>query len=406
MSRDDYSRAATGPLVGVRVVDLTINVLGPLATQILGDMGADVIKVEPPGGDPMRRLGPGTDKNMASHFMSLNRNKRSVELDLKRPAAQAALKALIDGADVLALSMRADAARRLGLDYDSLAASNPRLIYAAATGYAAHGPYRDRPAYDDVIQGESGFAGLNAAAGGGAARYAPMALADKYCGTQLASAVAMALYARERTGRGQAARLPMLETMTAFNIADHFWHAAFDRPGDGAGFPRVLSQHRRPYPATDGHIALMAVTDAQWRRLFAALEAPELADDPRFADMAGRVEHVDALYGFVADRIAEKSVAHWRAAFDAADVPNAAMASLDDIFADDYLRETGFFQTLSHPEMGATLQSAPPIAFEDTPANIHRPQPLLGADSEAVLTEAGLDAAAIAAALDRGSETD
>lgn len=398
MTRDDYAAAATGPLKGVAVVDLTVNVLGPLATQILGDMGAEVVKVEPPGGDGMRRLGPGDDRAMAAHFMALNRNKRSIELDLKRPAARDALKALIARADVLVLSMRASAAARLGLDYASLAAEHPRLVYAAATGYAQHGPYRDRPAYDDVIQGESGMAGLIAAANG-EARYAPMAIADKFCGTQLASAIGMALFARERTGRGQEVRLPMLETMTAFNIADHFWAAAYDAPGARPGFPRMFSPQRRPYPTRDGHISLMAVTDAQWDRLFEALGLRDMARDPRFESLDGRIRHVDELYGRVAGRIAEETTGHWRAALDAADVPNAAMASLDDIFASDYLHDTGFFRRMAHPTAGPTLQATPPIAFSRTPPGIHRAQPELGADGRDILAEAGLDPAAIAAAL-------
>ncbi len=398
MSDGDFSGVATGPLAGVRVIDLTINVLGPLSTQILGDMGADVIKVEPPGGDPMRRLGPGQDITMAAHFMAMNRTKRSIELDLKRPAALAALQALIHGADVLVLSMRASAVERLGLDYPSLAAANPRLIYAAATGYAKDGPNRDRPAYDDVIQGESGLAGMIGQANG-EPRYAPMAIADKFCGTQLASAIGMALYARERSGQGQEIHLPMLETMTAFNIADHFWEATFDRPDAEVGYPRMFTSHRRPYPTRDGHISLMAVTDAQWRRLYVAIGRPELADDPRFADLDGRIANVDALYGVLADQVAQNTTAHWRQALDAADIPNAAMATLQDVFRSDYLNDTGFFQHMVHPSAGPILQMRPPIAFGATPANIHRPQPTLGADGPDVLKEAGLDPAAIADAL-------
>lgn len=398
MRKDDYSGEATGPLAGVRVVDLTINVLGPLSTQILGDMGADVLKVEPPGGDPMRRLGPGHEREMAAHFMALNRNKRSIELDLKRPPALAALKTLIARADVLVLSMRASAVERLGLDYPSLAAANPRLIYAAATGYAEHGPHRDRPAYDDVIQGESGLAGMIARANG-EARYAPMAIVDKYCGTQLASAIAMALYARERTGEGQAVHLPMLETMVAFNVADQFWEATFGDPTAEVGFPRMFTPHRRPYPTLDGHICLLAVTDAQWRRLFAAIGRADLADDPRFAGLAGRTTHIDALYGLLAARLAEETTAHWRAALDAADVPNAAMATLEETFRSAYLAETGFFRRLDHPTVGPTLQTAPPIAFGRTPAGFHRPQPERGQHGAEALREAGLDAEAIRDAL-------
>jgi crotonobetainyl-CoA:carnitine CoA-transferase CaiB-like acyl-CoA transferase len=393
-----FEGQATGPLQGVKVVDLTINVLGPLATQILGDMGADVIKVEPPGGEPMRKLGPGHEMDMGAHFMALNRNKRSIELDLKQPVALDALKAVIATADVLVLSMRASAVVRLGLDYPSLAAANPKLVYASATGYAQHGPYRDRPAYDDVIQGESGLAGMIQQANG-EARYAPMAMADKFCGTQLASAIGMALFARERSGRGQEVHVPMLEVMTAFNIVDHFWEATFDKPGAKVGFPRMFTPHRRPYPTLDGYISLLAITDAQWRRLFAAIGKPELADDERFAKLEGRTANINTLYGLLADALAMETTDHWRDALDAADIPNAAMASLEDVFESPYFRETGFFQHMEHPDAGAILQMRPPIAFGGTPANLHRPQPARGADAEDILTEVGLSADAIQAAL-------
>jgi crotonobetainyl-CoA:carnitine CoA-transferase CaiB-like acyl-CoA transferase len=394
---DDYTKPATGPLKGVKVIDLTINVLGPLCTQILGDMGAEVIKVEPPGGDPMRKLGPGHEHAMAAHFMAMNRNKRSLELDLKRPAAASALKSLIGTADVLVHSMRTAAAERLGLDYAGLSASNPRLIYAAAGGYAQSGPWKDRPAYDDVIQGQSGLAGMIEQANG-EARYAPMAIADKFCGTQLASHIGMALFARSNTGQGQMVHMPMLETMTAFNVVDHLWLANFDRADEGVGFPRMFTPHRRPYPTQDGHISLLAITNAQWRRLFAALGKPELADDERFAELEGRTVNIDALYSILGARIAEESTAYWQAAFDAADIANAPMASLESLFEDPYLRETGFFQLMAHPDIGPTLQMRPPPDFSDTPANIHRPQPLLNADGRAVLEAAGLDETAIAAA--------
>jgi crotonobetainyl-CoA:carnitine CoA-transferase CaiB-like acyl-CoA transferase len=395
---DDYTREATGPLKGVKVIDLTINVLGPLATQILGDMGADVIKVEPPGGDPMRRLGPGHEMNMAAHFMAMNRNKRSIELDLKRPQALVSLKKLIKTADVLVLSMRASAVDRLGLSYESLAAENPRLIYASATGYARHGPDKDRPAYDDVIQGESGMAGMIASANG-EARFTPMAIADKFCGTQLASAIGMALFAREKTGQGQEVHLPMLETMTAFNIADHFWEKALDRPGGKPGFPRMFTPHRRPYATTDGHICLLAVTNEQWARMLPALGLNEAAQDPRFKTLEGRTENINELLSLVAGQLATDTTKHWRAVLDSVDIPNGTMATLDGLFEDAYLNETGFFRRLEHPTAGPTLTSAPPIAFFKTPPNIHRPQPALGADGHNVLKEVGMSALEIDEAL-------
>ena len=397
---DDYTKPATGPLKGVTVVDLTINVLGPVCTQILGDMGADVIKVEPPGGDPMRKLGPGHEQSMAAHFMAMNRNKRSIELDLKRPEALAALKAVIAKADVLVHSMRAAAVERLGLSFDTLSNLNSRLIYAAAGGYAQSGPWKDRPAYDDVIQGQSGLAGMIAQANG-EARYAPMAIADKYCGTQLASHIGMALFARSNTGKGQMLHLPMLETMTAFNIVDHLWLANFDRAREGVGFPRMFTPHRRPYPTKDGHVSLLAITDAEWRRLFGALGKPELAHDARFANLEGRTVNIDTLYGILGDRIAEEKTAYWQEKFDAADIANAPMATLQGLFEDAYLTDSGFFQPMAHPDVGPTLQMWPTADFSDTPANIHRPQPTLGKDGRDVLSEAGLDEGAITAAFGR-----
>src|SRR5271166_5959193 len=221
----------SGPLAGVRVVDLTSAVSGPVATQILGDMGADVIKVEPPQGDPIRPLGPSRHPRMGAYFLNINRNKKSVVLDLKQPAPCEALLKLVETADVFVHNMRLGAAERLGVDYPTLAGRNPRIVYAAATGFQKDGAHRDRPSFDDVIQGESGLAALNG--GVGAPRYVPMAVCDKICGYVLASAVSMALFHRERTGEGQEVHVPMLETMVAFNLVDHLWHGVLAEPEKG-----------------------------------------------------------------------------------------------------------------------------------------------------------------------------
>jgi len=245
----------SGPLEGIRAVDLTSAVLGPVATQILGDMGADVIKVEPPQGDPIRPLGPSRHPGMGAYFLNINRNKRSVALDLKRPTARDALLKLVETADVFIHNMRLGAAERLGVDYNTLAARNPRLVYAAATGFRKEGVHRDRPSFDDVIQGESGLAALNGGVGG-EPRYVPMAVCDKICGYVLASAIGMALFHRERTGEGQEIHVPMLETMVAFNLVDHLWHGVLAEPEKGLGYPRMLTPHRRPFPTKDGHICI------------------------------------------------------------------------------------------------------------------------------------------------------
>ena len=378
----------TGPLAGVKVVDLTINVLGPAATQILGDMGAEVIKVESPAGDPMRQLGPAPHPGMAPHLMNFNRNKRSVVLDLKHPLALEALLRLIETADVFVHTMRFKAAERLGIGYPALRERNSRLIYASATGYRKDGPKRDRPAFDDVIQGESGLAAMIGRANG-EPRYVPMALADKFCGHVLASAIGMALFHRERSGRGQQVHVPMYETMVSFNLADHLWEGTFDAPERGLGYPRMFTPARRPLEASDGYICLLAVNDAQWRRLFAAIGRSELIEDPRFSTIAGRIEHVDAVYALVGEAIKARTVAEWRERLDAADVPNGPMNDLADLFDDPYLRQTGFFHTYTHPEAGKIVAMGIPVDFSASPGNIRRPPPVLGQHTREVLSAVG-----------------
>ena len=391
-----------GPLAGIRVIDITINVLGPVSTQILGDMGADIIKVETPQGDPMRQLGPSNAPGMAAMFMGLNRNKRSVTLDLKKPAGLEALMRLIETADVFVHSVRPATAAKLGVSYAAVSARNPRIVYAFAPGYRPGSSESERPAFDDVIQGESGIVAMIDRANG-EPRYVPMAIADKFCGHTLASSIGMALFSRERTGEGQEVHVPMLDTMLSFNLMEHLWTDFVD-PSDGEpGYARMFSPHRRPFATKDGHVCLLAVTNDQWRRMFGAMDRPELIEDPRFCSLAKRAENINALYSLVADDFRQRPSAEWHDRLTAAGIPNGPVNKLSDLSDYPYLKETGFFQRYDHPVAGPSVMTAIPVEFTKSPGSVRMPPPTLGEHNEAVLGELGLDRDTIAEA--SGAET-
>jgi crotonobetainyl-CoA:carnitine CoA-transferase CaiB-like acyl-CoA transferase len=393
----DENGNGDGPLAGVRVIDLTAVVLGPYATQMLGDMGADVIKVETPAGDPTRFIGPSRTPAMGAYFAMLNRNKRSVVLDLKRPAGHRALMRLIDGADVLVHNMRLAAAERLGIGYEAVSARNPRLIHACATGFRRDGKRRDAPAFDDLIQAMSGTAALNAGPDG-APRYVPTVLADKLAGHMLAAMIGMALFRRERTGRGQAVHVPMLETMLSFLLVEHLQGAVLREPARGLGYDRMLTPHRRPYATKDGFISVICLTDLQWSRVFAAMGQPSLIEDARFGSVQARADNIDALYATLTDGMAARTTAEWLAILAPLDIPCGPAATLADLVEDDYLRETNFFQNADHPVEGAVAFTAIAPQFSESPPSIRRLWPTLGQHTEEVLREIGCSATEIAAA--------
>jgi len=377
----------SGPLTGVRVVDLTTQVLGPLASQMLGDMGADVIKVEMRDGDPIRRQGgPSKHAEMSSLFLMLNRNKRSIRLDLKLPQSRTVLSRLIASADVFMHNMRPKAAEKLQITYADVVKSNPDVVYASASGFGAAGRLKDRPAFDDIIQGASGIAALNADADG-QPRYLPMLMVDKLVGVYFALAVSMALFARERTGKGQQVHVPMFESMVSFNMVEHLWGGVFGTPEAGLGYGRLFA--RRPFATSDGHVCIMASTDRQWQRVFGLFDLSQLASDERFVTRAQRTKNIEVLYEIVAEKIRGRPTGEWLVLLEEADVPSGPVKNLRDIWDDDYLNEISFFKKFEHPTQGDLYLTDIPFFFSTTPGSIRRETPHLGQHTEEILGEIG-----------------
>ena len=379
----------TGPLAGTRVIDITTIILGPYATQLLGDLGADVIKIEAPGaGDPIRHTGPKRNPGMGAIFLNVNRNKRSVVLDLKQEGAKQVLRRLIPTADVFFHNMRPQAIARLGFDYGGVRELRPDIVYCGAYGYSEKGPYGDKPAYDDLIQGASGLAVLEAGADG-APRYTPTILVDKLVGLMASQAMLAALFHRARTGEGQYVEVPMFETMAAFMLAEHIYGRAFDPPIGGTGYARVISPHRKPARAKDGDICILPYTEGQWLAFFDISGRPELAVDTRFKDYASRSSNINDLYAIMGEVIAGKSIAEWAALCDDAQFPWAPVNSLDDLFEDEHLRAVDFFHRSRHPSEGETVLTGPPVRYSATPASIHRHAPRYREQGVEVLRELG-----------------
>lgn len=377
-----------GALEGIRVIDISTFVLGPVATQMLGDMGADVVKVEAPEGDPTRGIGQMRSPGMGSFFLNLNRNKRSVVLDLKQPSGRATLRSLIAGADVVVHNMRSGAAERIGIDYVNLSSLNPRLVHATAQGFGKGGRYFDRPAYDDVIQGLSGVTGLNQRMSGQSG-YTPMLLADKLCGVYLYSAIMTALLHRERTGAGQEVQLPMFETMVGFNLLEHMAdHVFVPAPGQTAasiGYGRVFSEVHRPLMTRDRPLCIIANTDAQWHRLFELIGRSDLRTDERFATIGKRMKNVAQLYELVESALKAKTRDAWLDDFAAADIPAGPANELEDVRTDMHLADTGYFQVFKHESEGQLLMPRNAMHLSSTPSSIHRGPPLLGQHTEEIL---------------------
>jgi crotonobetainyl-CoA:carnitine CoA-transferase CaiB-like acyl-CoA transferase len=395
----------TGPLAGVRVVEITSVVLGPWAAQILGDLGADVIKIEPPAGDTTRNIGPARNTGMGSMFLGANRNKRSVVLDLKQPAGQAAALKLAAGADVFLHNLRPAAAQRLGLGYEAVRAANPTIIYCGTYGYRAEGPYADYPAYDDIIQAKSSVPVLHNMAQG-VPNYMPSVVADKTTSLAVVYAINAALFHRERSGQGQAVEVPMFEAMVAFMMPEHLFGQSFEPPLTNAGYVRVLSPHRKPQATKDGFIAVLPHTDAHWRYFLGVAGHQAVLDDERFTDVAKRTQFIDDLYEQLADIIAERTTAEWLALLDPEILPFTALNTPDELIDDPQLAATGFWQQVDHPSEGRLRIPDQPIGFSESPDGYRRHAPRLGEQSIEVLREAGLDDGEIDALLSQGITID
>lgn len=370
-----------GPMTGVRVVDMTTIAMGPFATQILGDMGADVLKVEPPSGDIFRFTAPSRNEGMSAVFLNLNRNKFSITLDAKRPNDLARLIDLIEDADVFVSNVRPDALKRLGLDAETLLSLNPRLIHCAAVGFGQDGPYAGRPAFDDIIQAMSGLAALQGH-GQEAPRYMNTILADKVAGLTLAYAIPMALYEREKSGLGQAIEVPMFETLAAFSLIEHLAGKTYEPAAGPMGYARVLAPDRKPYRTADGFIALLPYTDKQWHRFFVCAARVDLAEDARFSTAAARTQHYDRLYAELSEIVATRSTQEWLTILEGADIPHSRVNSLDDLLCDPHLQATGLFRKIDHPTEGPITTLAPTVRFQRTPATIRQPAPERNADAD------------------------
>ncbi|HAT36763.1 MAG TPA: CoA transferase, partial [Rhodospirillaceae bacterium] len=366
-----------GPLDGYRILDLTSVIMGPFATQNLGDMGADVIKVESPSGDLTRAIGPARNPGMGAMYLNSNRNKRSLVLDLKQTEGRDALLKLAEGADVLVHSMRPQAMRRLGLEYTDLKKSNPNIIYCACYGFGEDGPYAGRPAYDDVIQGVSGLSSILGFITH-EPRHVPALFADKTSGMAVTQAVAFALLHRERTGEGQEIDVPMFETMVHFNLVEHFYGAIFEPAESEFGYTRLKAPDRRPMPTKDGHISLMPYTDDHWRRFFTAVGREDMLDDRRVTDATYRAQHIAELYAIAADIVKDRPSNELLELLVEADVPCTPVNRLSNLMEDPHLQAVEFIRETEHPSEGKIKNTGIPTQFSKSPGSLRRHAPTLG----------------------------
>ena len=392
----------TGPLDGIRVIEFTSVVLGPFACQILGDLGADVIKVEPPGGDTNRNLGPVKNtEGLAALFLTCNRNKKSIVLDLKSDEGREAALKLIATADVVVHNFRPKAMEKLGLDYQAVKKINPDIIYCATYGFSKKGPYGDKGALDDSIQAASGVAMLMKMVEG-EPRYLPTIIGDKTTGLNVANAVTSALFHRERKGKGQEIEVPMFETMVSYVMVEHLWGQVFEPPLAPAGYTRLMSKHRRPYKTKDGYIAVLPYWDNHWATFCKLIDREDMISDERFINMKSRLENIDITYSETGKALAKRTTDEWLEALSDTNVPHMHVSELDDLTQNQHLIESEFWEMHQHPTEGTLRMPKLPIYFSESPASIRLMPPKLGAHNDELLSEIGYSEDEINALKEKG----
>jgi crotonobetainyl-CoA:carnitine CoA-transferase CaiB-like acyl-CoA transferase len=382
---------AGGPLEGIHVIDMTSVVVGPMVTQVLADYGADVVKIEPPAGDHARGLaGIGRTKGMSSKFLHLNRNKRSLVLDLKQPQGFEVLTKLIARADVLVWNMRPVAMQALGLDYDSVCAINPKIIYCGIVGFGSTGRYSGKPAYDPIIQGMGGIAALHHRATG-EPRYVPIVMADKNAGLVATQMLLLALFAREKTGESQCVEVPMFENIAKYVLEEHLYLKTFEPPLGEMGDPRIFDPSAKPIATKDGWICLAANTNAQAFAFLKAIGRPDLKDDPRFCSIEARFQNVREYFGLRAAALATKTTAEWLQILTDADVPAMAYNTLEALVEDPHLKDVGLLRKIDHPTEGTIYEIRPPNTLSCGTRNDYLAAPKIGQHSLDILSEIGYE---------------
>ena len=377
-----------GALEGIKILDLTSVGFGPYACQILGDYGAEVIKIESPEGDITRGIAPFRNKGMGHFFINANRNKKSLVLDLKSRKGNAAFFKLLEKSDIVMTSIRPAAMERLGIGFKACKEINPSLIYVALVGFGQSGPYAKRPAYDDIIQGVSGMAAIKGGREGNPT-FVNASVCDKICSQIAAHATLAALFARTKSGTGQLVEVPMFESMVGFNLVEHQSGMTFDPPLGSTGYERSMVKYRKPYATRDGFVCALPYTTKHWQSFFSIMQREDMLNDPRVLDPKVRSEKIGELYELVSDLVADWDTEDLLKALEEGDIPHGEATQLYDLKNDDHLEAVEFFQTHEHQTEGRIKLTSPPVKLSETPTNIRRLPPLLGEHSSEILREIG-----------------